>query len=584
MTNETEATAFVSIYRIKQICQGVDREIDSEFSEIFSQERTRKKAWDYVDGLTNPYLENKTTWGISEYEGYENPGPLQSLIGENAWSWQRAWDITAVTAGKMAKRSAGNDPLGVGILFDETADVKRGRMTCGVSYQHAGCAGGVANCTTWVMATLAGGTVKTWAASDLFLPEKEWFTGGGKKGSARRKAAGIPKRNKFLTKPRIALKQLRRTRKLLRKAGVKLLRGGGDEVYGRFDELLKDHEKNSEAYAYFVPRDKRVQIRKDIKVRADSLLELADGHWETRPSSDGLKGPLYYEWAMIGLSPGRHSLLLRRPLPGDRKQLAEEAEAKRKADSGRSEPDAPATPRKEAKKPEADRVKEEMITFCLCYVPPRSPIAPTMDNLVAMTGSRWSAEETNETGKGPIGWDDNHFRKWQSVNRHTALAGIAMLKSNMILEYLEALRNGETKTGAAPPGLQEPIPSACAENTDPPQRDYDDEDLMVPLGDSAVPAGPEDHIPGNIGFIKLSRDEALRIREIAISGMSEAEMAFHLRCSKWRRRHQAVARWHHRKARMKAMREPATQPPPASSATNRNIHPKQRPPASRLAA
>ena len=207
--NETETTAFVSIYRIKQICQDVDHEIDSEFSEIFSQERTKKKAWDYVAGLTNPYLENKTTWGISEYEGYENPGPLQSLIGENAWSWQRAWDITAVMAGRTAKRSAGNDPLGVGILFDETADVKRGRMTCGVSYQHAGCAGGVANCTTWVMATLVGGTVKTWAASDLFLPEKEWFTGGGEKGSARRKSAGIPKGNKFLTKPRIALKQLR---------------------------------------------------------------------------------------------------------------------------------------------------------------------------------------------------------------------------------------------------------------------------------------------------------------------------------------------------------------------------------------
>jgi hypothetical protein len=159
-----------------------------------------------------------------------------------------------------------------------------------------------------------------------------------------------------------------------------------------------------------------------------------------------------------------------------------------------------------------------------------------------------------------------------------------MLKSNMILEYLEALRKEETETGAVPPWPQESGPSVSAGNPDLSEHDYDDEDLMVPLGDSAVPTGPDDHIPEDIGFIKLSRDEALRIREIAISGMSEAEMAFHLRCSKWRRRHQAVARWHHRKARMKAMREPATQPPPAVSATNRDIGPKRRPLTARSAA
>jgi SRSO17 transposase len=584
VTNEKGTTAYASIYQIRQICQDVDQRIDSQFSGVFSQKRTREKAWDYVDGLSNPYLENKTTWGISEYAGHENPGLLQSLIGENVWSWERAWSIIAALAGEMAMRSAGDDPLGIGIIFDETADVKRGRKTCGVSYQHAGCAGGVANCTTWVMATITGGTVKTWAAADLFLAEKEWFTGDREKGAARRRAAGMPKGNRFLTKPRIALRQLRRTRKLLREIGVKIRHGGGDEVYGRFDELLRDHEKNSEAYAYFVPRDKRVELRGGMRVRVDSLLELADGHWETRPSGDGLKGPLYYEWAMIGLSSGRHSLLLRRPLPGERKKLAEEAEARRKADSGKSGPATPAASRKNEGELKTDRVKEEMVTFCLCYVPPRSPIAPTIDNHVAMTGSRWSAEETNETGKGPIGWDDNHFRQWESMNKHTALTGIAMLKSNMILEDLEALRKGAVEISGPPPGRHEPGPPEAAGNLTPPERDYHDEDLMVPLGDAAVPAGPDDRIPEEIGFIRLSRDEALRIREIALSGMDEAEMAFHLRCSKWRRRHQAIARWHHRKARMKAMRGPSAQPPPAESATHRDIRPKRKPPAARSAA
>jgi hypothetical protein len=284
---------------------------------------------------------------------------------------------------------------------------------------------------------------------------------------------------------------------------------------------------------------------------------------------------------MIGLSSGRHSILLRRPLPGERKQLAEEAEAKRKADSGKS---ASGTSLKNEGELKTDRVKEEMITFCLCYVPPRSPIAPAVDNLVAMTGSRWGAEETNETGKGPIGWDDNHFRKWESINKHTALAGIAMLKSNMILEDLEALRKGLIEISASPLGRREAALPESAGNPAPPERGYHDEDLMVPLGDSAIPAGPDDQIPGEIGFIRLSRDEGLHIREIALSGMNEAEMAFHLRWSKWRRRHQAIARWHHRKTRMKAMRGPSAPPPRADSATHRDIHPKRKPLAARPAA
>ncbi|MGH9448700.1 MAG: hypothetical protein ACRD3O_23745, partial [Terriglobia bacterium] len=288
--------------------------------------------------------------------------------------------------------------------------------------------------------------------------------------------------------------------------------------------------------------------------------------------------------AMIGLSSGRHSLLLRRPLPGERERLREEAEAKIKTGHGEAGTEASGSPPGKGGKSGEDRVKEEMITFCLCYIPPRSPIAPTIGNLVSMTGSRWGAEETNETGKGPIGWDDNHFRKWDSVNKHTALSGIAMLKSNMILHDLEALRKGQLEIQDPVPGKREPGLSGFARKPASPERGYHDEDLMVPLGDAAVPAAPDDKIPPGIGFIKLSRNEALRIREIALSEMSEAEKAFHLRFSKWRRRHQAIARWHHRIARMKAMREPVDQSYFTTSATHRDAEPRRRPSMARQAA
>lgn len=42
--------------------------------------------------------------------------------------------------------------------------------------------------------------------------------------------------------------------------------------------------------------------------------------------------------------------------------------------------------------------------------------------------------------------------------------------------------------------------------------------------------------------------------------MSEARKAFHLRWSKWRRKHQAISRWYHRIARMKAEQESCAEP------------------------
>ena len=87
----------------------------------------------------------------------------------------------------------------------------------------------------------------------------------------------------------------------------------------------------------------------------------------------------------------------------------------------------------------SDWVKDNGITFCLCYVPEHSRIKPTMTNLVLMAGGRWGVEETMSIAKGPIGWDENQFRKWDSLQHHTALTALAMLKANLIKERLDAL-------------------------------------------------------------------------------------------------------------------------------------------------
>ena len=79
-------------------------------------------------------------------------------------------------------------------------------------------------------------------------------------------------------------------------------------------------------------------------------------------------------------------------------------------------------------------------------------------------------------------------------------------------------------------------------------------DLRIPLGDAPVPARGGQPCPPRIGAIKLTIAETARIerlaRQHAAGLITRARLAFHLRWSLWRRRHQARARWHHFSTRL----------------------------------
>ncbi len=81
-------------------------------------------------------------------------------------------------------------------------------------------------------------------------------------------------------------------------------------------------------------------------------------------------------------------------------------------------------------------------------------------------------------------------------------------------------------------------------------------DLGIPLGDAPVPSRPGQPCPPGIAAIKLTIAETARLarlaRQHAAGLISDARLAFHLRWSRWRRRHQARARWHHYSARLAA--------------------------------
>jgi len=81
-------------------------------------------------------------------------------------------------------------------------------------------------------------------------------------------------------------------------------------------------------------------------------------------------------------------------------------------------------------------------------------------------------------------------------------------------------------------------------------------DLPIPLGDAPVPVAGGQPCPRRIGAIRLTIAETARIerlaRQYAAGLITRARLAFCLRWSRWRRRHQARARWRHYSTRLLA--------------------------------
>jgi hypothetical protein len=110
---------------------------------------------------------------------------------------------------------------------------------------------------------------------------------------------------------------------------------------------------------------------------------------------------------------------------------------------------------------------------------------------------------------------------------------------------------------ARPDPITAPPPPGAEEKEKEKEEKAADADLGIPLGDAPVPARPGQPCPPRIGPVKLTITETARLtrlaREHAAGLITSARLAFCLRWSWWRRRHQARARWHHYATRLAAV-------------------------------
>ena len=115
-------------------------------------------------------------------------------------------------------------------IIDDTSFPKQGRHSVGVARQYCGQLGKQDNCQVAVSLSLANRHASLPVAYRLYLPQ-EWAS-----DRARRRKAGIPEEIAFMTKPEIALDQLRWACAVGLPRGVVLLDAG----YGNNSELRAD--------------------------------------------------------------------------------------------------------------------------------------------------------------------------------------------------------------------------------------------------------------------------------------------------------------------------------------------------------
>lgn len=149
--------------------------------------------------------------------------------------------------------------------------------------------------------------------------------------------------------------------------------------------------------------------------------------------------------------------------------------------------------------------KPSELAYFYCHVPEHTPA--TLGVLVAMTGRRWTIEEDHEFGKDQFGFDQSQARLYTPIMRHIVLV-IAALAVCAI-----AAADARTHT--------RPLPT---------------------------PTSPTQRPPAELGLIPLTVVEIKRLFNLATTVTRSA--SHYLHWSRWRRRHQARARWYHHRARL----------------------------------
>ena len=347
------------------------RDVKQRIRPLFTQGRVAASAGQFLDGLLGNEP-RKTGWMRAEAVGDPGPWRQQAILGRGRWDADGLRDVVREYA--LETLSDGDAVL----VIDETGFLKQGKASCGVARQYTGSAGKITNCQIGVFASYVSRHGHAFIDRALYLP-KEWTD-----DRRRLKAAHVPNKVEFATKPQIARRMI--TRAIAAKVPFSFV--ATDTVYGTgmIEALLRNAGKGYvlgvAANRVFHSWGKPQLVSGTAATIAQSLPKTA---WRRLPSGEGTKGPRLHDWAYVELADleadtlageWTRGLLIRRNIAtGD-------------------------------------------LAFFSTWCPKGTPMA----KLVAVEGHRWAIEDSFETAKNEFGLDHNETRSWHGWHRHVSLS------------------------------------------------------------------------------------------------------------------------------------------------------------------
>jgi SRSO17 transposase len=347
-----------------------------EFDELmlrvggrFARVEPRRRMVSFVRGLLAG-LPRVNCWSIAEHAGEGCPRGMQRLLSA------AVWDETGVRddlRGYVLEHFAAP---GAVLVVDETGDVKKGAMTVGTQRQYTGTAGRTENAQVAVYLAYAAPAGSAFIDRALYLP-RSWTDDPG-----RCRAAGVPEDVAFATKPALARQMIGRALD----AGTPAGWAAADEVYGQDPRLRAELARRGLGYVLAVAKSHPVTTAVGTCPAIELARRLPARAWQQISAGPGVKGPRWYDWALIEVTDpavaegtGPHWLLIRR------------------------------------------RISDGEYAFYRAHAPGPVPLA----QLVRVAGSRWKVEDGFAAGKELAALDEHQVRRWTSWHRWTILALLA---------------------------------------------------------------------------------------------------------------------------------------------------------------
>jgi SRSO17 transposase len=354
------------------------RDVKARMRPLFTQERVAASAGAFLDGLLGDE-HRKTGWMRAEAAGDRGPWRQQAILGRGQWDADNLRDIVR---DYTLETLADDDAV---LVFDETGFLKQGKASCGVARQYTGSAGKITNCQIGVFACYVSQHGHAFIDRALYLP-KAWTD-----DPARMKAAHVPEKTAFATKPALAAAMIERAIA----ATAPFAWVAADSVYG-VGEVERALRRAGKGYVLGVAKNHGVNSWGKAKLIAGTAESVAQGlaasDWKRLSAGEGTKGPRLYDWAYVEL-----------------------------ADIDASDYDAS----RSGVWTRGLLIRRTIADRELAFFSTWAPVGTSIDKLVRVEGCRWAIEDSFETAKNELGLDHNETRSWHGWHRHVSLVMLA---------------------------------------------------------------------------------------------------------------------------------------------------------------